>query len=164
MHIKNQRTAVESNGNKRGRCRNPESVEFATLGDANRVRRRLSDIIIPRDDARQKTICYCGDAPRPARETVGHLAYRSFEERPARYGQTPLSRFERQEIDFTETNVFHARASKAISVEFLVDDWLGFYDTTLTVDEHVEIYRRAGQPTAEASGPTLREASAGWSA
>ncbi|WP_248911057.1 hypothetical protein [Halocatena marina] len=146
----------------RGRCLNPQTIEFPTLASANRVREQFSDLIIPRDDARKKTVAFCGDAPERAQKAIGQRAHRSFERADSGFGQTALTRFERREIDFSRTNIFHSRACKAIACEFVVDDWLSQYDHTLTVSEHVEIYQRAGQPTASASGPTMREV-AGWS-
>lgn len=144
-------------------CRNPQTIEFATLADANRVRWEFSDCVISQDDARKKTISYCGDAPVRVREAIERIAYHSFENNDG-FGQTPLTAFERHKIDFSRTNVFHARSCKAISVEFCVDDWLARYDWTLNVSEHVEIYRRSGQPTATTSGPTMRDlAGVGWS-
>lgn len=160
----NETDIDKSSGKTQVRCRNPESIEFRTLADANRVRREFTDIVILRDDARKKTVSICGDAPTSVRETIGRIAYHSFEQNNDNFGQTPLSRLERREIDFTRTNVFHARACKAISVEFVVDDWLALYDHTLTVSEHIDIYRRAGRPSARADGPTMRELAGGGQA
>jgi len=60
-------------------------------------------------------------------------------------GQAPLSRRERQEIDFTETSVPEARSAKAIFADRGVDDWLSFFDPTLTVDEQRDIAERAAR-------------------
>lgn len=100
------------------------------------------------------TVWYCGDAPRQARASIERIAYHSQQREEMGCGQTPLSRFERAQLDFSRTNVFHARACKAIAGEFGVKDWLARYDWTLTVCEHVEVYRRAGRSAR--SGPTLR--------
>lgn len=147
----------------RGRCLNPQPLECGSLAAADRIRHEYSDCIIPADDARKRTVAYCGDAPQRARKAIERAAYHSHQDTGG-FGQTPLTRFERQSINFSRTNVFHARACKAISVEFAVDDWTAYYDHTLSVSEHIEIYERAGGPTAR-SGPTMRQiAGAGWSA
>lgn len=145
---------------ERGRCLSPQSVECATLAAAGRIRHEYSDVVIPRDAARSMTVCYCGDAPHRARQHIEHIAYHSQQRAASGFGQVPLTQFERSQIDFSRTNVFHARACKAIAGEFLVEDWVARYDHTLTVCEHVEIYRRAGRSAP--SGPTLREL-ARWS-
>jgi hypothetical protein len=144
---------------ERGRCLSPRTVECATLAAADRIRVEYGDCVIRRDDAREKTVWYSGDAPRQARRTIERIAYRSQQRAEAGFGQTPLTRFERGRIDFERTNIFHARACKAIAVEFGVEDWLARYDWTLTVSEHVEIYRRASGTTARGE-PTLREMAA----
>jgi hypothetical protein len=149
----------------RGRCRAVESVECSSLAAANRIRAEYGDCVVPCDDAREKTVRYCGDAPAPAQQALECIAYESHQQERKKSGQIPLTQFERSQIDFSRTNVFHARACKALSGEFSVEDWLARYDHTLTVSEHVEIYRRAGRsPTA--GGPTMREVAprAGWSA
>lgn len=66
----------------------------------------------------------------------------------------PLSRFERRRIDFTRTTVVHARWCKAAAYLCGCDDWVAWYDPTLTVGEHVEVYARA--TAAPGAGPTLR--------
>jgi hypothetical protein len=149
----------------RGRCRAVESVKCSTLAAANRIRSKYGDCVVPCDDAREKTVRYCGDAPLPARQALELIAYESHREENRKCGQIPLTPFERGKLDFTRTNVFHARACKALSGEFGVEDWLARYDHTLTVSEHTEIYRRAAHSPTARDGPTMREvACAGWSA
>lgn len=150
----------------RGRCRAAESVECASLAAANRIRVEYGDCVIPRDDEREKTVRYCGDAPACAREALELIAYESHQEERRKCGQIPLTPFERGKLDFTRTNVFHARSCKALSGEFGVEDWIAHYDHTLTVSEHVEIYRCASHSPTARDGPTMREGAsrAGWSA
>lgn len=107
------------------------------------------------------SVWYCGDAPRQAREAIERLAYHSHQQEATGCGQTPLTRFERAQIDFSRTNLFHARACKAIAAEFVVEDWLAHYDHTLTVCEHVKVYRREGR--SGRSGPTMCELAGGSS-
>jgi hypothetical protein len=138
----------------RGRCLSPQAVECATLAAADRIRHEYGDCVIPRDDAREATVSYCGEAPRQARESIERIAYHSHHRQSVCFGQTPLTRFERTQIDFSRTNVFHARACKAIAAEFDVEDWIARYDHTLTVSEHVGIFERAGASIER--GRTLR--------
>lgn len=147
----------------RGRCLAPESVACSTLAAAERIRCEYGDCVIPRDDARETTVWYCGDAPGHARRSIERIAYRSQQQAEHGFGQTPLTRFERGRIAFERTNVFHARACKAIAIECGVEDWVARYDHTLTVDEHIEIYQRTG--TRSPDGPSLRSLSTPrWSA
>lgn len=141
----------------RGRCLEPQSVDCAALAAADRIRCEYGDCVILCDDARSTTVWYCGDAPRRARRSIERIAYESQQRTEQGFGQTPLTRFERGRIVFERTNVFHARACKAIAIEGGVEDWLAYYDHTLSVDEHIEIYRRVGTKPSE--GPTLREIS-----
>lgn len=115
---------------ERGRCLSPRTVECATLAAADRIRVEYGDCVIRRDDAREKIVWYSGDAPRRAREAIERIAYLSHQRRSSGCGQIPLTRFERSQIDFSRTNVFHARACKAIAVEFGVEDWLARNDCT----------------------------------
>jgi hypothetical protein len=142
----------------RGRCLAPESVACSTLAAADRIRCEYGDCVIPRDDAREMTVWYCGDAPGRARRSIQRIAYRSQQRERAGFGQTPLTRGERSRIAFERTNVFHARACKAIAIECGVEDWVAYYDHALTVDEHIELYQRVGARATE--GPSLRDLSA----
>ena len=140
---------------QRGRCLAPAAVECSTLAAADRIRCEYGDCVIPRDDARERTVWYCGDAPGRARRTIERIAYRSQQRAAAGFGQTPLTRFERSRLSFGRTNVFHARACKAIAIECGVEDWQAYYDHTLSVDEHIELYQRSG--TRPPDGKTMRE-------
>ena len=69
----------------------------------------------------------------------------------------PLTSYERRRIDFTRTTVVHARWCKAAAVMCGVDDWLAYYDSRLSVGEHVSILRRVSADPRH--GPTLRATS-----
>lgn len=144
----------------------PVSVSCATLAAATEIRRRFGDCCIPRDDARETTVWYSADAPTNAQDTIGRIAHESHQQAESGSGQAALTVFERQRIDFTTTNVFHARSCKAISVEYDIDDWTAYYDPLLNVSEHRRIYARAGSSTGGVDGAsmTLREAAPRWHA
>jgi hypothetical protein len=107
---------------------------------ADEIREQWGDAVVEGDDARRKRVTLSGDIRDQWRYAIEHLG--DVEEPPS-YGQRALTAFERSQIDFTETNVFHARSCKAIARGKDVDDWLGHYDPKLTVDEHREVYERA---------------------
>lgn len=129
-------------------------VECKRKATADQIRSQWPDVVVDdQDDGRRKRVVCSGDALEEwLAQIVGEAAadYRTDAER---YGQEPLTLTERRRIDFSETNVFHARACKAIASGNDVDDWLAFYDADLTVDEHRDIYRR------ERGGLTGREMS-----
>ena len=123
-------------------------IECDTLAAANDVRDRWPDAVVPADDRRSKRVTISGDVLdkwRYAMERLGTV------DEPESFGQRSLTDAERWRIDFTETNVFHARSCKAIGCGLDVDDWLAHYDPTLTVDEHRDVYERAA-----GRAPTLR--------
>lgn len=66
----------------------------------------------------------------------------------------PLTLFERSRLDFSRAPVVHARWAKAAAYHFDVDDWLAYYDPTLSVGELIETY---GDASASTSTKTLRE-------
>jgi hypothetical protein len=140
------------------RSLDPQSIRYPTLAIATTTRRQFRDCLVPRDDARSRTVWYSGDAPQRVRQTIEYRAFQAHQETATKTGQLALTRAERQQIDFTTTNVFHARAVKAIAREYAVDDWLAYYDTTLSTGEHQAVYQRAS-----GHGMTFRDA-ARWCA
>ena len=122
----------------------PLTVTLAGLAAAELVRAEYPDCIHDADDGRSRTVTLSGDTPSYCLDAIGQIARRSFDERDERYGQVELTPGERARVDFSETNVFHARACKAIAEHHGVLEWLDYYDTTLTTDEHVDVFTRAG--------------------
>lgn len=120
------------------------TIEADSKLAADEIREQWPDAVVPEDDARRKRVTISGDVKDEWRWAMQRLG--TVDEPPS-YGQRRLSDYERFRIDFTETNVFHARSCKAIACGLDVDDWLAHYDTQLTVDEHHEVYERAaGEP------------------
>ena len=93
----------------------PLTVTLAGLAAAELVRAEYPDCIHDADDGRSRTVTLSGDTPSYCLDAIGQIARRSFDERDERYGQVELTPGERARVDFSETNVFHARACKAIA-------------------------------------------------
>lgn len=111
---------------------------------ADEIREQWPDAVVPEDDGRRKRVTVSGDVRD---EWLWEMERLGTVDDPPSYGQRRLTDYERLRIDFTETNVFHARSCKAIACGLDVDDWLAHYDPKLTVDEHHEVYERAaGRP------------------
>lgn len=117
-----------------------ERIQCAILAAADQIRERYPDCVVDdEDDARSMTVVITGDAPAKCLNEIHRIAEESHGE-TVRYGQASLTRFERAKIDWSETNVFHARSCKAIATAKGEDDWLSRYDVELTVDEHRDVY------------------------
>jgi hypothetical protein len=130
-------------------------VECDSLLAAEEIREQWPDALVPADDRRKKTVVVSGDIRD---EWLFEIEQLAIHETPESFGQAPLSQREKLRLDFTETNVFHARSCKAIAQGMGVVDWLSWYDPTCTVDEHREIYRRpAAEPETLRKMPTPQE-------
>ncbi|WP_435349010.1 hypothetical protein [Haloarchaeobius sp. HRN-SO-5] len=112
--------------------------EFGSRLNAKAFRNDHEDHLCPDDDKRQKTVTLVSDAPERVLTQAAIQSASSRGDRGSRGGQIELTDHEKRELDFTRTNVPHARSVKGIAAEAGVDDWLAFYDHTLTVDEHRE--------------------------
>jgi len=95
------------------------------------------------DDARTGTVTLKDNTPERVVDEVTGEAAESREKEAEKYGQVPLSDRERDAIDFTETSVPAARAVKGIATGKGVDDFLAYFDETLTVDENREVFDNA---------------------
>jgi hypothetical protein len=124
-------------------------IDCDSKAAADGIRRQWPDALADSDDARRCRVTLSGDIREPWLREIQQLAA---EETPETYGQRSLTAAERERIDFSETSVPHARSCKAIGKGMGVDDWLAWYDPTLSVAEHREIYHRPS-----GSAPTLRE-------
>lgn len=118
-------------------------MEFPTKSGADAIREQFSDALCPDDDRRLKTVRFQSDAPEIVVEAAELAAEDERGEHAAGSGQVTVTEAERDQIDFTETTVPHARAVKALALDRGVSNWLDYYDTTLTVDEHRDVYDRA---------------------
>jgi hypothetical protein len=92
-----------------------------------------------------RTVTFASSAPDWLIEQAELEAMETRGEREASTGQVGLTDHERDEIDFSKdrASVPHARAVKAIARDKGVDDWLAYYDPTITVEEHYGTMERA---------------------
>ena len=118
-----------------------QAFEFHRLDLATEARKIASTWLADADDRRRTRVVVERTIPTDVQELLEWHEYRAMPDR--RCGQVPLSEGERSRLDFTRTNTFHARSAKAIAEELEVSDWFAYYDDTLTVDEHFDVYERA---------------------
>lgn len=121
-------------------------IQFGSLDAANRIRNnpQYQGFVAETDNARSKTVELKAATPESALEDIQGEASDTREHKAEEYGQAELTRREKQKIDFSETNVMHARSVKAIAQGKGVDDWTAFYEGgRLTVDEHRDKMERA---------------------
>lgn len=119
------------------------AVEFPTKSGADAIREEYPDALCPDDDRRLKKVQFRSDAPESVVEAAQLAAEDERGDRAAGSGQVTVTEAERDQINFSETTVPHARAVKALALDRGVSNWLDYYDTTLTVDEHRNVYDRA---------------------
>lgn len=132
-------------------------IEFGSKETANQFRADHEEWLCPvDDDKRQKTVAVVSDAPEHVVERAEVTAASGRSERSGDGGQVELTDSERDRIDFSEgrASVPHARSVKGLARSEGVDDWLAYYDTQLTVDEHRDVMAQAGQ---EGGGRRLDE-------
>jgi len=122
-----------------------EEIEFATKAAADTVRDRFEDKLCSDDDRRLKTVTFSSEITDEELNEALREAEDSKADAGEKTGQVPLTDEEKDEIDFSESNVLHARSAKGVARTAGVDDWLSFYDEKLTVDEHREVYDRAAR-------------------
>ena len=121
-----------------------DSVDFGDRESANAVRDEIPDEqLAETDDRRTKTIELSPEATRATRTRVTGEAADSRAHLADQHGQSELTDSEKSRLDFTRTNVMHARSAKAILQGEGVDDWTAHYDPELTVDEHRDVAKRA---------------------
>jgi len=124
-----------------------ETLEFERRELANAVRDDLpAGALAETDDRRRTTVQVDASAlsDRQLNRLAGQAADAgSFED--DKTGQVPLTEAERSRIDFTETTVPEARAAKGVFAAEGVDDFVSFFDETLTVDENRDIASRASR-------------------
>nr|WP_240937003.1 hypothetical protein [Halomicrobium mukohataei] len=101
-----------------------------------------------------KTVAYSdADTPEHVLDAERLEAADSRGEQSDGPGQVPLSDDERDRIDFSKgrASIPHAQSVKGIARSEGVEDWVSYYDGTLTVDEHREVMadasRESGQRT-----------------
>ncbi|GAA0200110.1 hypothetical protein [Haladaptatus pallidirubidus] len=130
-----------------------QPVEFATISAANWVRDQFFDAVRPEDDARTLEVVLSADTPKHCMDEIIRVQRESFEEVEGhKYGQEPLTSFEKSKLDFSKASLFHARSVKAIASYYGVLDWIAFYDPSLTTSEHIGLYQHES-----ADGVSMRE-------
>lgn len=119
-------------------------VEFGTKTAADAARDEFDEYVCPLDDDRRlKTVAFVDDTPEDAENQIRRNAEDSRAERMGGAGQVPLTDAEKEKLDFSEANIMHARSAKGIARSEGVDDWLSWYDSDLSVDEHRGLYTDA---------------------
>lgn len=131
-----------------------EQVEFGSRDAARQIRNdpKFSAFVAESDDARESTVKLKENIPERALQDITGEAADSNAHKAEQYGQAELTREEKKRIDFSQTNVMHARSAKAIARGKGVDDWLSFYDPELEVDEQRGRFEQAKQDEIGRSG------------
>ncbi|AXR81708.1 hypothetical protein [Natrarchaeobaculum sulfurireducens] len=121
------------------RFRDTSRHEFADRDVANAIRDQIGeDELAPSDDRRSAVIVLAEDASLSTETLVSGKAADS-RAGASGSGQTPLTDAERNRLDFSRTNVMHARSAKAALQAEGIDDWLSIYDYRLEPEEHVSL-------------------------
>ena len=143
-----------------------ERIEYGSKDAADAARERHSEYLCTDDDRRLKTVAYSSDTPDSVLETERIEAADGRGERTDGPGQVPLSDSERKQIDFSQkrANTAHARSVKGIAQSEGVEDWVSYYDGTLTVDEHREVMDKASRESGARSGEESAQKKAGRAA
>lgn len=132
----------------------PETVSAPRLDVAETIRQKFPDCLHETDHAGRCTVKLSADTPEYCLAEIGQIARRGQQREENKYGQIPLEKHERRELDFSKAPVVHARSCKAIGRGKGVDDWLAYYDPTLPVEAHHDIYNREGGTDVELRGMT----------
>lgn len=124
-----------------------ERIEYGTKAAADQARDKHVDWLCSEDDKRLKTVAFSSDTPEHVLEQERLQAQEGRGERSEGAGQVALSDHEKDQIDWSEgrASVPHARSVKGIAAAEGVDDWMAYYDPTLTVDEHRDVMERAAR-------------------
>ena len=112
-------------------------IEYGTKTAADRVRDEHAEYLCSDDDRRLKTVAFSSDTPESVIESERRDAEMGRGERSEGSGQVPLSGHERDRVNFSEgrASVPHARSVKGIAADEGVEDWLAYYDPSLTADD-----------------------------
>jgi hypothetical protein len=118
-------------------------IDVHRIATARAIRRQYPEYRAPEDDGRRTLVRLVDDTPRTVVDYVRGEAADSLAERAEEYGQEPLTRAEKRDLDFTEVSVPFARSVKAIGLGKGVSNWRDYVDPTLTVDEHRGVFEAA---------------------
>lgn len=84
---------------------------------------------------------------------------------PIKIGQAELTGEEKSRVDWAgppqngRPNIIEAKVVKAYAIYYGVDNWMKYWDQTLSPEENAEIFRKVGTPDDRyhRQGPTMRE-------
>lgn len=131
-----------------------QTVKFGSLDAARRVRNnpKYKQLLADSDSGNEKTVRLEDDIPdRAVTDIVGEAADSKAHE-AEKYGQSSLSKSEKKQIDFTQTDILTARSAKAIAEGKGVDDWTSYFDETLSTDENRAVFDRAKRDERGSAG------------
>ncbi|GGM26733.1 hypothetical protein [Haloarcula argentinensis] len=131
-----------------------ERIEYGSKDAADAARERHSEYLCTDDDRRLKTVAWAeSGTPEWVLEQERLEAADSRDDGGDEGGQVPLSDSETDRIDFSDgrANVLHARSVKGIAQSEGVEDWVSYYDPTLTVDEHRDVMEQASRESGKRS-------------
>ncbi|NLV14410.1 hypothetical protein [Haloarcula argentinensis] len=131
-----------------------ERIEYGSKDAADAARERHSEYLCTDDDRRLKTVAWAETGtPEWVLEQERLEAADSRDDGGDEGGQVALSGSERNRIDFSDgrASVLHARSVKGIAQSEGVEDWVSYYDPTLTVDEHREVMEQASRESGKRS-------------
>ncbi|MHC3379387.1 hypothetical protein [Haloarcula sp. H-GB5] len=131
-----------------------ERIEYGSKDAADAARERHSEYLCTDDDRRLKTVAWAeSGTPEWVLEQERLEAADSRDDGGDDGGQVPLSDSETDRIDFSDgrANALHARSVKGIAQSEGVEDWVSYYDPTLTVDEHREVMEQASRESGKRS-------------
>ncbi|WP_225334901.1 hypothetical protein [Halomicrobium urmianum] len=137
-------------------------IEFGSKAAADAARDEYEEYLCSDDDRRLKPVAFADQGtPEHVIEDARRQAADSKTDSGESAGSAALTDAEREEIDFTETDVMTARAAKAAYLDEGVSDWLTYWSEDLTTTgEAREAAKRAKkdeQDTRMDAGPTGEE-------
>lgn len=123
------------------------SITFGSRTAARRIRDnpQYRGFLAESDDGRESTVRLKESTPERALSEITGEAAETKEQEAEKAGQAPLTRDEREAIDFGRegVNVPKVRSIKGIAANEGVDDFMSFADLSLTVDENRELLKEA---------------------
>ncbi|QIO23728.1 hypothetical protein [Haloarcula sp. JP-L23] len=139
-----------------------ERIEYGSKDAADAARDKHSEYLCSEDDKRLKTVAFAENGtPESVLEDAHLMADDSHVNTGESSGSVPLTDAEKDEIDFSETDTWTARAAKGAFLDEGVSDWLTYWSEDLTTTgEAREAAKRAKQDEKDTrldAGPTDEE-------
>lgn len=126
----------------------PYRIEFGAREEAERARSEFEDYLSGEPDRRTKSVEFEADAPERVFEQAMGRAAETKVERETGLPGVDLSEQEKKKIDYSEVNPIKARHAKATALEKGVTDFTSFFDPTLSLSEHEEVFEQASRETS----------------